>query len=139
MALANILQGDVGMLELRRSVEQNWERLRFVEWDMPKYFKTSIANSSPYLPRYCKVNGFMLANHTSVRKVRARFRDNSDLHRCYLRYPDSSPSYGLAKLSFNNLLNLWGRTRLRWSSKNPKPQLNTLLTCIRITVKLLLS
>ena len=73
LSLLNIIQGDVDPDEIHKSLYRIKEKklINFVPWG-PASIKVALSKKSPYLESSNKVSGLMLANHTSIRRVRKK-------------------------------------------------------------------
>lgn|SRR3990167_5634046 len=76
----NIIQGDVNPLEIQKSLQSINEKqlAKFVPWSS-QGIQVSISHKSPYSPSTSKLNGLMLANHTSIKSVSPFLRISSHI------------------------------------------------------------
>ena len=82
MSILNIIQGDVDATQIHKSLQRIRERkmASFIEWG-PASIQVALSKKSPYVETSHKVNGLMLANHTSIYtvlfKINLAFRKNT--------------------------------------------------------------
>lgn len=71
VSILNIIQGDVDPTHVHKSLQRIRERklARFIPWG-PASIQVALSRKSPYVEAPHKVNGLMLANHTSIGNVR---------------------------------------------------------------------
>ncbi|POM67226.1 Tubulin gamma chain [Phytophthora palmivora] len=67
ISILNIIQGDVDPTQVHKSLQRIRERklARFIPWG-PASIQVALSRKSPYMETAHKVNGLMLANHTSI-------------------------------------------------------------------------
>ncbi|KAG7379413.1 Tubulin gamma-1 chain [Phytophthora boehmeriae] len=67
ISILNIIQGDVDPTQVHKSLQRIRERklARFIPWG-PASIQVALSRKSPYVETAHKVNGLMLANHTSI-------------------------------------------------------------------------
>lgn len=72
ISVLNVIQGDVSVQEVQQAQHRIIDK-RIIEpvrnSPFPFSFKVSLSKASPYTERLNRVNGFLLANHTSIRFV----------------------------------------------------------------------
>lgn len=70
ISLLNIIQGDVDPTDVHKSLLRIRERqlANFIPWG-PASIQVALTRKSPYVPSSHRVNGLMLANHTSIASV----------------------------------------------------------------------
>ena len=70
LSAVHIIQGEVDPAEVHSSLQRLGDQgqLRFIPWG-PNSIQVLLARRSPYLPAISKVNGLMIANHSSVQDV----------------------------------------------------------------------
>lgn len=70
ISILNIIQGDVDPTQVHKSLQRIRERklARFIPWG-PASIQVALSRKSPYVETAHKVNGLMLANHTSIGAV----------------------------------------------------------------------
>lgn len=71
ISILNVIQGDVDPTQVHKSLQRIRERklARFIPWG-PASIQVALSRKSPYVETAHKVNGLMLANHTSIGSVR---------------------------------------------------------------------
>ncbi|TIC17592.1 tubulin gamma chain [Wallemia mellicola] len=79
ISLLNIIQGDVDPTDVHKSLLRIRERqlANFIPWG-PASIQVALTRKSPYVPSSHRVNGLMLANHTSIASLFKRVRDQYD-------------------------------------------------------------
>ncbi|RHX99259.1 hypothetical protein DYB37_012346 [Aphanomyces astaci] len=67
ISILNIIQGDVDPTQVHKSLQRIRERklVKFIPWG-PASIQVALSRKSPYVESPHKVNGLMLANHTSI-------------------------------------------------------------------------
>jgi tubulin gamma len=78
ISILNIIQGDVDPTQVHKSLQRIRERklATFIPWG-PASIQVALSRKSPYIETPHKVNGLMLANHTSIGSVRPSPSDPS--------------------------------------------------------------
>jgi len=67
ISILNVIQGEVDPTQVHKSLQRIRERklAKFITWG-PASIQVALARQSPYIQHAHKVNGLMLANHTSI-------------------------------------------------------------------------
>ncbi|CAE8614907.1 unnamed protein product [Polarella glacialis] len=67
ISILNIIQGEVDPTQVHKSLQRIRERklAKFIRWG-PASIQVALSRQSPYITHTHKVNGLMLANHTSI-------------------------------------------------------------------------
>ncbi len=70
ISILNIIQGEVDPTQVHKSLQRIRERklAQFIEWG-PASIQVALSRKSPYVKTQHRVNGLMLANHTSIRHL----------------------------------------------------------------------
>ncbi|KAK9507594.1 hypothetical protein O3M35_007417 [Rhynocoris fuscipes] len=67
MSILNIIQGEVDVTQVHKSLQRIRERklVQFIPWG-PASIQVALSRKSPYVPTAHRVSGLMLANHTNI-------------------------------------------------------------------------
>merc|ERR1719326_593123 len=67
ISILNIIQGEVDPTQVHKSLQRIRERklVKFIKWG-PASIQVALSRQSPYIQHAHKVNGLMMANHTSI-------------------------------------------------------------------------
>merc|ERR1719456_1020500 len=70
ISILNIIQGEVDPTQVHKSLQRIRERklAKFISWG-PASIQVALSRQSPYIQHAHKVNGLMLANHTSISQL----------------------------------------------------------------------
>mmetsp|Transcript_80023 Transcript_80023/g.172958 ORF Transcript_80023/g.172958 Transcript_80023/m.172958 type:complete len:415 (+) Transcript_80023:49-1293(+) len=70
ISILNIIQGEVDPTQVHKSLQRIRERklAKFIKWG-PASIQVALSRQSPYIQHAHKVNGLMLANHTSISQL----------------------------------------------------------------------
>eukprot|EP00933_Yihiella_yeosuensis_P029668 TRINITY_DN23300_c0_g1_i1.p1 TRINITY_DN23300_c0_g1~~TRINITY_DN23300_c0_g1_i1.p1 ORF type:complete len:467 (+),score=67.06 TRINITY_DN23300_c0_g1_i1:103-1503(+) len=70
ISILNIIQGEVDPTEVHKSLQRIRERklAKFIKWG-PASIQVALSRQSPYLQHSHKVNGLMMANHSSISQI----------------------------------------------------------------------
>lgn len=77
ISILNIIQGDVDPTQVHQALEKIKEKglAKFISWG-PANIQVALSKKSPYIESGYKVNGLMLANHTSIYLLMKEILDN---------------------------------------------------------------
>jgi len=70
ISILNIIQGEVDPTQVHKSLQRIRERklAKFIKWG-PASIQVALSRQSPYIQQTHKVNGLMMANHTSIAQL----------------------------------------------------------------------
>ena len=115
ISILNIIQGDVDPTQVHKSLQRIRERklANFIPWG-PASIQVALSKKSPYVDSPHKVNGMMLANHTSIRNLfkiiiegqKKMRRRNANLHtyKQFSMFSDTLEEFDQSEESVINLM-----------------------------------
>jgi tubulin gamma len=129
VSILNIIQGDVDATQIHKSLQRIRERklARFISWG-PASIQVALSRKSPYVETAHKVNGLMLANHTSIHAVQQAFF-SFILCSCLKELSNSMRSSGREMLSWR--ITKRRATSILRNSTLPRKLLSSWLTSTR--------